>query len=72
LFVGILNDYPIATGIYLIILGILLLLYRLGKKDSFKMKDYNIFSWKVLVNTWAVIIIILMMGLFLLTRNISF
>jgi hypothetical protein len=54
-------------GIGAIMLSILLLLYTFFKESS-KMKNHDIMSWKAYVNTWAFAIMLMMLGIFLLLR----
>ena len=54
----------------MLVLGILWLLYQLGKKESFKMKDHGLGSWGAMVNTWGLIIMTILWGLILIIRNL--
>tara|TARA_R110002020_G_scaffold49796_9_gene141453 strand:- start:3929 stop:4147 length:219 start_codon:yes stop_codon:yes gene_type:complete len=60
------SEYPFYIGSCCLILGVSLLIYKLGKKESFRMKDYNVITWKVLVNTWAFILMLIMLGIALI------
>ncbi|MER3317578.1 MAG: hypothetical protein RIB79_04740 [Allomuricauda sp.] len=51
LLVSILNDYPMISGLVMIILGVFWWIYRLEKKESFGMKDHGLASWGELVST---------------------
>jgi len=68
------NDYisenPIISGIVFILIALILLAWRIYEKDTFRMKDYSIFSWKSLVNSWAVIFMLIIGGIFLIIRNV--
>lgn len=52
-------------GVSAITLSILLFLYTFFKQSS-KMKDHDIMSWKAYVNTWAFAAMLLMLGIYLL------
>ena len=68
------NDFiaenPIISGIIYFLIALMILAWRIYKKDSFRMKDYSIFTWKALVNSWAVILMLLVGGYFLIIRNV--
>lgn len=61
---------PIISGIIFIVLGILIIMYRLEKQDTFKMKDYTMSTWGSLVYSWAIVIIMFMLGAYLIFKNI--
>lgn len=69
-FVNALENYPIQSGFILIGLGVIFLLFQLDSKDSYKMKDHNVLSWKSFVNKWAVIIMFFLFGIILIFKNI--
>ncbi len=62
----IIAEYPFYVGSFCLVLGVSLLIYKIGKNESFKMKDYNVIAWKVLVNTWAVILMLIILGVTLI------
>jgi hypothetical protein len=62
-------EYPFYVGSFCLLLGIALLIYKIGKKESFRMKDYNVITWKVLVDTWAFVLMLIMLGLALIFRE---
>ena len=62
-------EYPFYVGSFCLLLGIGLLIYKIGKKESFRMKDYNVITWKVLVDTWAFVLMLMMLGLALIFRE---
>ena len=62
-------EYPFYIGSFCLLLGIGLLIYKIRKRESFRMKDYNVITWKVLVDTWAFILILIMLGLALIFRE---
>ncbi|RPG30885.1 MAG: hypothetical protein CBB72_012975 [Muricauda sp. TMED12] len=70
LFLNVLKDYPIASGMFMLVLGILWLLKQLGKRESFRMKDHGLGSWGAMVNTWAIIFILIIWGLILILRDV--
>ncbi len=63
------NNYPLVTGGSFLILGLSYLIYKIDKKESFKMKDYSAARWKALVNSWAVIFMLIIGGLFIIFRS---
>jgi hypothetical protein len=69
-----LNDYisenPIISGMIFFLIAFMLLVWRIYKKDRFRMKDYSVLSWKTLVNSWALIIMLTIAGIFLIIRNL--
>ena len=64
------DNFPIRSGLIFILVGMLLLRYQLKKNNSFKMSEYGLFSWRVLVNMWAVILMSFIFGIILILRNI--
>jgi len=62
-------EYPFYIGSFCLLLGIGLLIYKIGKRESFRMKDYNVITWKVLVDTWAFVLMLIMLGLALIFRE---
>ena len=64
------ENYPLESGFLLIGIGICLLILRLQKKNTFKMKDYSYFEWRVLLGSWLLIIMIFLLGLSLIIKNI--
>jgi hypothetical protein len=68
--INILNEYPLMSGISMIIIGIIWLLYRFRKTESYMMKDHGLASWKEMVNTWGVIVFLLVWGVILILRAI--
>ena len=70
IFVNALEGYPIQSGLILIGLGVIALLFRLEKKNSFRMQDYSISEWRVLLSTWVLIFIMFMTGVVLILKNI--
>ncbi len=63
------NDDPIFYGFVFIFVSIVLLVLRIYFKESSKMKNHNISSWKAYVSSWALIIMVFFMGLFLIINN---
>lgn len=68
--VDIINQYPIYSGIYMIVLGIIWLVHQIGKKESFRMKDHGLGSWGAMVSTWGVIISLIILGTILIVRSV--
>ena len=67
---SILDDHPIISGLFMLIVGILWFIYRHGKKESFRMNDYGLGSWREMVGTWGLIVFVIIWGLILIIRNI--
>lgn len=65
-----LEENPIVFGFILVAIGLIILLFRLDKKDSFKMKDHGLISWRLLVQIWSLIIMFILMGLIMIFKNI--
>jgi hypothetical protein len=63
------TEYPFYIGSLCLILGVSFLIYKISKKKSFKMKDYNVMSWKAMVNSWAFIIMLIVLGLTLIFKD---
>ncbi len=63
------NTYPLYTGGALLLIGLLWFLYKIYKRESFKMNDYNVAGWKAMVNSWSVIILLIILGTTLIIRN---
>ncbi len=68
--VNLIDSYPLITGIFMIVCGILIFNYQYGKKESFKMSEHGLGSWKAFVNIWAISIIFLLWGLILIIRSV--
>jgi len=64
------EEYPLISGIGFLIIGGILLAYQLNKKESLKTAHNGIFSWKVFVNMWAVILMSFIFGLILLIKSL--
>ncbi|AFL81197.1 hypothetical protein Aeqsu_1717 [Aequorivita sublithincola DSM 14238] len=65
----IMTENPFYIGSLCLILGVSSLIYKISKKNSFKMKDYNVMSWKAMVNSWAFIIMLIVLGITLIFQN---
>lgn len=61
---------PIISGLILIAIGFMVLLFRIDKNNSFKMKDYGLISWRLLVQTWGLIVMFILMGIIMIVKNI--
>jgi hypothetical protein len=68
-FSELISEYPFYVGSFASILGVSYLIYKIGKRESFKMKDYSAASWKALVNSWALIFMLIMLGLALIFKE---
>ena len=69
-FVNALENYPIQSGLLLIGLGIIGLLFQLDLKESCRMKNHSILTWRVFLNKWLLIIMSFILGLILIIKNI--
>jgi hypothetical protein len=67
---GYISENPIISGIIYFLIAFMLLAWRIYKKDSFRMKDYSIFTWKSLVNSWGLIFMLVIGGIYLIIRNV--
>lgn len=66
--IALIEDNNIVSGIIFILIAMLIVVYQLNKNESYKMKDHSLFTWKAFVNTWAIVLILLMFGLFLIFK----
>ena len=64
-----LSDDPFLKGSIFLIIGVGYLIYKIIKKESFSMNKYNVFGWKALVNSWAIIFMLIIFGLILIYRS---
>lgn len=69
-FVSALENYPIQSGIILLGLGIICSLFRIdnAKKENYKNKD--IIGKKSVINSWGIIIILILSGIITIIKNI--
>ena len=65
------SEHPFESGLISISLAFLLIGFTLHRKESHKMKDHNLASWKGYVNQIGVIILLLIYGIILLLRYIN-
>ncbi len=68
-FIYVIEKYPIISGIGFLIIGGILLAYKLNKKESLKEAWNGILSWNAFISIWAVILMSFIFGLILLTKN---
>ena len=61
---------PLISGLIFIIIGALILVYKLNKKDSVKFGDSNILAWRAHVFTLAIIIMLFIFGLISIFRGL--
>jgi hypothetical protein len=59
-------DYPFYSGSLCLIIAVVYFIYKISIKESFKMRDYSAAGWLALVNSWALIFMLLILGLFLI------
>ncbi|MBB6682468.1 hypothetical protein H4O20_13540 [Aequorivita sp. 609] len=64
-----LTEYPFYVGSLFLILGISYLIYKIAKKESFKMKDHSAAGWKGLINSWAFAILLVIIGIALIFQK---
>ncbi|GAA4327481.1 hypothetical protein GCM10023115_24580 [Pontixanthobacter gangjinensis] len=62
-------DYPLYTGGLILIFGVIGLLYKIYKNESFKMKDYSTSGWKGMINSYVFIILLIVLGASLIISN---
>lgn len=60
------NENSFESGIISIGLSLILLTFMLYKKESAKMSDHGLNSWKQYISSWAVIILLMVKGISLL------
>ena len=63
------SDDPFIKGLIFILVGIGYLIYKIGKGESFNMNDYSAGGWKALVNSWAIIFMLIIFGIILIFRS---
>lgn len=63
------TEYPFYVGSICLIIGTSYLIYKIGKKESFKMRDYDVMSWKALANSWGFCFMLIILGLTLIFKN---
>jgi len=61
---------PIISGLIFIGIGLIALAFRLKRNNSFRMKDYGLISWRLLVQTWGLIVMFILMGIIIILKNI--
>tara|TARA_R110002074_G_scaffold96401_9_gene209496 strand:- start:3881 stop:4111 length:231 start_codon:yes stop_codon:yes gene_type:complete len=64
------ENYPVESGLLIMGIGIILVIFRLEKKNTFKMKDYGLIEWKLLVQTWGIAIMFILIAIILILKNI--
>jgi hypothetical protein len=62
------NENSFESGVISIGLSLIFLTYILHKKESAKMSDHGLNSWKQYVSSWAVIILLMVKGISLLLK----
>ena len=63
------DSYPLFIGGLFLFLGLAYLIYKIDKKESYKMKDYDVMSWKAMVNSYALIFMLIIAGLCIIFRS---
>jgi len=63
------SDDPFSKGVIILGLGIMGLVYKIYRKQRFKMSLYNTMEWKAFINSWALIIMLIISGFFLIIKS---
>ncbi len=61
---------PIVSGFIFIGIGLIALAFSLKGNNSFRMKEYGLISWRLLVQTWGLIVMFILMGIILILKNV--
>lgn len=61
---------PILSGVISILISVIFFIFRLGKNNSFKLRDHGVISWRLLVQTWGIVIMFFLMGIIIIIKNI--
>ena len=61
---------PIEMGIIFILIGVVMLIYKLEKKQSWNSDRHTALSWKSFVNGWALLVMSFIFGMILIIKNI--
>ncbi len=69
-FTEFMDDDPLIKGVIFILVGVGYLIYKVGKVESFNMRDYSAGGWKALVSSWAIIFMLLICGMILIIQNL--
>ena len=62
------DSYPLFIGGLFLILGLVYLIYKIDKRESYRMKDYDVMNWKAMVNSYTLIFMLIIAGLFIIFR----
>jgi len=68
-FVNAIEGYPIQSGIILISLSIICLLFRLNNERKTGYEKRNILGKVSVIDSWGVIVFLLIMGIILILKN---
>ena len=68
--VNLIESYPLISGLFMIVCGLLVFNYQYRKKESFRMSEHGLGSWKAFVNIWAISAIFFLWGLILIIRSV--
>lgn len=60
---------PFEAGVVSISLGCILFAIRMFFKESWNMKDHSALSWKSFVNSWVLIVLLIIMGFSILFKE---
>ena len=64
------DEHKIWTGLMMLLIWLLMLFYRIQKKESFKMKDHGVGSWEELVGYWTTLTGLIVCGIILIIKTI--
>ena len=64
-----LSEDSFLKGSIFIIIGVAYLIYKIVKKESFNMHNFSAGGWKALVNSWAIIFMLIIFGLILIFKS---
>ena len=56
------SENPELSGVIFIVLGILLLIYNLKRKDGFNFEDFGFLSWQAFLSLWILTLLFLILG----------
>ena len=65
---NLISEYPFYTGVISLLIGIITLVYKIRKKESFNMNNYNVAGWNVLISSWALILLAFIFGMTLIFK----
>lgn len=60
---------PLLSGVILILISVIWITIMIGRKTSFRMKDYSAMSWKVILSQLLILSLLFIRGIILIIRN---